>query len=948
MSLGSREVAVFVVDAGMSMGQQQRMAVAAGQIERLVTPLEVSLQYVKAKIVHRILRDLKTTPLSVITYGVPKTRNVLTSKAKRNDDYSPDDDVYRHYFEDIEMTFTPEGSMIKYLDEKVVAGKGPDAAGTGWTADAHTAIILACSTIENEAKCKNYAKKEIYLLTNGESASDWSDWKATAKHMNDVGVSLTVIGFNFDDEEIDLVVEGKSDVKQENEKILNEFAEYLTADSVVATTSRAIDAMAIPKIREVDSQKNRTTLTLGDPEQYPDSSFTIQIDVKKAASQASMKSMKKMSFHGFKRARNQDYGTQSQLQSESQHPSQSQRGGADGFGGGGGSYNADASQAFGSTFDPLRATQQISMGNVGKSLEMVLREAGFAVNEDGEPDFDPHNVDRETVYYYRQPEVPEKGKEGEKRGSGGDEDEEEEDEDEGLRPTGNAELQDAYYYGGTLIETGDLEEGTGILKQKTNGMDIIRFIKMKDIRYDWRMNDPLYVYVPAGQTGSQTAFSALLHAMNETKTAAIVRYVGKGMNLKGIFRYPDPKIGILFPVIDSPLEYAHWIQMPLAEDIRDFQFASLIHLFNRKGVAVKEHKNIPTDEMQSAMDDFVDSMDLTTADDGGEEEEEEEDEKPAKKPRISTFFDIEDSFSPAIHNVENTLVFRISNMTGELPAVPTVLTKYLAPPPEVVSRSAEARQKAAKLLDVKLVPPKPKNIMKKKVDNFVGEEDQAVDLGDLFSNVTSTAAVASNLPDSWAVPNPAAGGAGGRASQASQKPMVPSSASPKKAVKEEEEMDVDAEESNGKKVGNDVEMSDDDEESEIEVAEPDTEEEDEGEESGDATISSTDLVGSFKRVVKAKGAATAVKSVFPVIQEVVEKSFSTARYQVAVDGIKAAREASEGEPMLFNDSLRTLVKTLRSNPKKKDFVSWVAKDGGAGLVGGSAAEEEEFRELLAA
>jgi len=50
--------------------------------------------------------------------------------------------------------------------------------------------------------------------------------------------------------------------------------------------------------------------------------------------------------------------------------------------------------------------------------------------------------------------------------------------------------------------------------------------------------------------------------------------------------------------------------MPFAEDNRNYTFQSLDRLYNRKGVKIEKHVNIPTDDMLEAMDSFVDSMDL--------------------------------------------------------------------------------------------------------------------------------------------------------------------------------------------------------------------------------------------------------------------------------------------------------------------------------------------------
>ena len=59
--------------------------------------------------------------------------------------------------------------------------------------------------------------------------------------------------------------------------------------------------------------------------------------------------------------------------------------------------------------------------------------------------------------------------------------------------------------------------------------------------------------------------------------------------------------------------------MPFAEDVRRYTFASLDRLLNKKGEPITNHPYLPTDEQLSAMEDFVDAMDLTDAGDKDED-----------------------------------------------------------------------------------------------------------------------------------------------------------------------------------------------------------------------------------------------------------------------------------------------------------------------------------------
>jgi ATP-dependent DNA helicase 2 subunit 2 len=53
--------------------------------------------------------------------------------------------------------------------------------------------------------------------------------------------------------------------------------------------------------------------------------------------------------------------------------------------------------------------------------------------------------------------------------------------------------------------------------------------------------------------------------------------------------------------------------MPFADDVRRYTFPPLENLVNTKGEKITKHPFIPTEEQLSAMDKFVDSMDLMDA-----------------------------------------------------------------------------------------------------------------------------------------------------------------------------------------------------------------------------------------------------------------------------------------------------------------------------------------------
>jgi hypothetical protein len=122
--------------------------------------------------------------------------------------------------------------------------------------------------------------------------------------------------------------------------------------------------------------------------------------------------------------------------------------------------------------------------------------------------------------------------------------------------------------------------------------------------------------------------------MYEKNVYAITRWVGRDG--------AEPRMGVLKPYFSDSIEYLLWVQvrrlpaqvhyigipdtlrfisnqMPFADDVRKYTFPSLTTLVNKNGQPVTKHPYLPTEEQQSAMDSFVDAMDLMYA---GEKDEE--------------------------------------------------------------------------------------------------------------------------------------------------------------------------------------------------------------------------------------------------------------------------------------------------------------------------------------
>ncbi|BGP38609.1 ATP-dependent DNA helicase yku80 [Rhodotorula kratochvilovae] len=197
MALAPRTATLFLIDCSASMGQERAFTVGEKphEVTTMRTGLAVAQEYVKAK----IMRDLKTTPFGVVLFGHAKTKNLLPTRAKeqaaeRGDKFDRAADPYRHCYELLPLTKTIDKSLVERIDD-AVAGEGPDG-------DAFTATILGIETLDADTSIKNYAVKELCVLTDGESEINWDGLRNAAHQMNAKGMGLTVIGVDFDDEEL--------------------------------------------------------------------------------------------------------------------------------------------------------------------------------------------------------------------------------------------------------------------------------------------------------------------------------------------------------------------------------------------------------------------------------------------------------------------------------------------------------------------------------------------------------------------------------------------------------------------------------------------------------------------------------------------------------------------------------------------------------------------------
>lgn len=99
------------------------------------------------------------------------------------------------------------------------------------------------------------------------------------------------------------------------------------------------------------------------------------------------------------------------------------------------------------------------------------------------------------------------------------------------------------------------------------------------------------------------ALSSFIHALHELRSYAVARFVRKDNKA--------PCIVLLAPEIEVEQECLIEVEIPFAEDLRNYRFPPLDRVLTVSGKIIKEHRYLPSDELMQRMSDYVDSMDIS-------------------------------------------------------------------------------------------------------------------------------------------------------------------------------------------------------------------------------------------------------------------------------------------------------------------------------------------------
>ncbi|KAI0552960.1 Ku70/Ku80 N-terminal alpha/beta domain-containing protein [Xylaria curta] len=258
----------------------------------------------------------------------------------------------------------------------------------------------------------------------------------------------------------------------------------------------------------------------------------------------------------------------------------------------------------------------------------------------------------------------------------------------GKRDVDFDELAKGYEYGRTAVHISESEFNITKI-ETTKSFSIVGFIYQEKYEPFLNMGETGMTVAQKFNDAAALKLSSLIHSLHELESYAVARIVIKDGK--------EPSLILLAPHIEPDFECLYDVPLPFAEDVRNYPFPPLNKVITVHGNTITEdHRNLPTKELQDAMNDYVDAMDISSW------------EKDDDGKRTMEYAPIEDLFSPALHRINQAVRHRATYPNEPVPPISAILLKYAKPPEDLVARAKEDLEDLIDKASVKKVPPKAK------------------------------------------------------------------------------------------------------------------------------------------------------------------------------------------------------------------------------------------------
>ncbi|KAH8176434.1 ku70/Ku80 beta-barrel domain-containing protein [Sarocladium implicatum] len=252
----------------------------------------------------------------------------------------------------------------------------------------------------------------------------------------------------------------------------------------------------------------------------------------------------------------------------------------------------------------------------------------------------------------------------------------------GKRDVEAESLAKGYEYGRTAVHISESEHNITKI-ETTKSFSIVGFIPWDRYEPFLNMGDTGVTVSRKNDLKSELALSSLIWALMELESYAVARIVTKDGK--------DPLLVLLAPHIDPEIECLYDIPLPFAEDIRSYQFPPLDRVITVSGQTMTKHRFLP---------------------------------EPAE------YAPIDDAYNPSIHRINHAVKSRAVNPDGPVPSIPALLTRFAAPPEDLIGKVQGRIDSLIQASEVKKVPPKAKGKYRREAVKPISGLDVEALLGD--------------------------------------------------------------------------------------------------------------------------------------------------------------------------------------------------------------------------
>ncbi|KAF2209263.1 hypothetical protein CERZMDRAFT_113966 [Cercospora zeae-maydis SCOH1-5] len=246
------------------------------------------------------------------------------------------------------------------------------------------------------------------------------------------------------------------------------------------------------------------------------------------------------------------------------------------------------------------------------------------------------------------------------------------------------ELARGYEYGRTAVHISESDRNVTTF-ETLPGLEIIGFVHKDQYQRYLDLSRANMIVSRKADEKASMALSSLIHALYELDSYAVARFVAK--------ENKEPRILLLTPNIEPDFECLHDVELPFAEDVRNYKFPPLDRVVTVSGRTLKVHRNLPSDDLMHAMSEYVDRMDLSAS-------AKNEDGSPVE------YGDPNDTYTPKLHRLQHVIHHRAIFPEANPPAARPVILKYSQPPEELVTKAMPVLERVIQAGEVKKVPPK--------------------------------------------------------------------------------------------------------------------------------------------------------------------------------------------------------------------------------------------------